>query len=108
MGNFEVCLGKSKSPVLLADGGSFGAKAGWRSQGQDGKVWLRERAVATTVALRRGGECRSEAHQCIHDSDSQHWLHTGSPWELRSCAGTTGPELWFNWPQAVGFVKNTP
>ena len=99
-------MGKSKSPFFLSDGGSFGAKAWWRSQGQAGKVWLRERAVATTVALGRVGECRSEAHQHIHDSDSQHGLHPGSPWELRSCPGATGPELWFNWPQAVGFVEN--
>lgn len=57
VGNFEVCLGKSKSPVLLVDRRSFGAKARWKSQGQLGRVWLRERAVATMVALGRGGEC---------------------------------------------------
>lgn len=108
VGNFEVCLGKSKSPVLLVDGGSFGAKARWKSQGQVGRVWLRERAVATMVALGRGGECAEVRPTSASTTVTQHRLYPGLPRELRSCAGTAGPELWLNWPQAVGFVKSTP
>lgn len=79
VGNFEVCLGKSKSPVLLVDGRSFGAKAGWRSQGQVGKVWLRERAVATSVALGRGGECTDvRPTTTVTLSIDYTWSHPGS------------------------------
>lgn len=45
---------------------------------------------AARVAPGRGSESAAvkgvlKACRCVRDSGSQHWLHTGSPWELRNC-----------------------
>lgn len=81
----EVCLGKSKSPVLLVDGDPFGAKASGRAKarlGESGRKGCGHHGSPGGEEVR----CGSEAHQCIHDSDPASAV-PGLPREP-GCAGT--------------------